>query len=494
MIRRKKNKIIWKKVVERKASPLFLDFVTRGINDHDTKKILGYELGYPNYLYLDKEVFSQSEDFNILDRELRRIIEKNSFNILIDFASKWERIIDELMKISAEINRKVKEKGNSQILSLFKKYVKKNYELSTSLMLPVNIEKILEEKIKVILLRKFDSFKIDHNLLIITSPDKINENGEELKSISKIALEIQNKNLDINSLPNSIFKLVDLHIKKYGWTNTPRFLGEPWTREDIINRLKNNLEENPKERLKELKKLEKNNKEEFNKIVKSLNLKNEEKKLIKIAKEYVFLRTYRINAFTKACYLARPFLKELANRMNLKFDDIVYLTYQEIVDFFENEESIKKDLIKERKTKFGMLIENDKRLFFSGKDVEIMRKKHIKEESFEGITEFKGVIANKGVAKGIAKIIKAASEIGKVNKGDILVSPMTIPDFVPAMEKAIAFITDEGGILCHAAIFSREMNKPCIISTKNATKILRDGDLIEVDANKGIVKIIKRGK
>ena len=59
------------------------------------------------------------------------------------------------------------------------------------------------------------------------------------------------------------------------------------------------------------------------------------------------------------------------------------------------------------------------------------------------------------------------------------------------MKRAIAFVTDEGGITCHAAIIAREMKKPCIIGTKVATKILKDGDMVEVDANKGTVKIIK---
>jgi pyruvate,water dikinase len=58
------------------------------------------------------------------------------------------------------------------------------------------------------------------------------------------------------------------------------------------------------------------------------------------------------------------------------------------------------------------------------------------------------------------------------------------------MEKAAAFITDEGGITCHAAIVSRELKKPCIIGTKIATQVLKDGDLVEVDANNGVVKIM----
>ena len=73
-----------------------------------------------------------------------------------------------------------------------------------------------------------------------------------------------------------------------------------------------------------------------------------------------------------------------------------------------------------------------------------------------------------------------------------MVTSMTTPDFLPAMERAAAFVTDEGGITCHAAIVAREMKKPCIIGTKMATKQLISGDAIEVDAVNGIVKIIKK--
>jgi pyruvate,water dikinase len=68
---------------------------------------------------------------------------------------------------------------------------------------------------------------------------------------------------------------------------------------------------------------------------------------------------------------------------------------------------------------------------------------------------------------------------------------MTRPEFVPLMKKAIAIVTDEGGITCHAAIVSRELKKPCIIGTKVATQVLKDGDMVEVDANSGIVRILK---
>ena len=110
----------------------------------------------------------------------------------------------------------------------------------------------------------------------------------------------------------------------------------------------------------------------------------------------------------------------------------------------------------------------------------------------KGIKEIRGQVASKGRATGIVKICQLSTEINKIAEGNILVTAMTTPDFVPAMRKAAAIITDEGGITSHAAIVARELNKPCIIGARIAAKVLNDGDLVEVDANSGVIKILKK--
>ena len=107
-----------------------------------------------------------------------------------------------------------------------------------------------------------------------------------------------------------------------------------------------------------------------------------------------------------------------------------------------------------------------------------------------------GLPASKGVASGVVKIVMDPSQIDKVKKGDVLVTKMTNPDFVPAMKIAAAIVTDEGGSTSHAAIVSREMEIPCIVGTDNATKVLEEGEVVTVDAvdgkvYKGIVEIGK---
>ncbi len=105
--------------------------------------------------------------------------------------------------------------------------------------------------------------------------------------------------------------------------------------------------------------------------------------------------------------------------------------------------------------------------------------------------ELTGSVAYKGIAKGYVRRIMGHDQISEMKEDEILVSPMTMPDFLPAMKKASAFVTDEGGVLCHAAIVAREFRKPCIVGTKFATQVLHDGAYVLVDANKGTVTILK---
>jgi phosphohistidine swiveling domain-containing protein len=112
-----------------------------------------------------------------------------------------------------------------------------------------------------------------------------------------------------------------------------------------------------------------------------------------------------------------------------------------------------------------------------------------KVENFDSnIKVLKGRVAYKGKVVGRVRILKNKSQIATFKQGEILVSAMTTPVFLPTMKKAAAIVTDEGGITCHAAVVAREIKKPCIIGTKIATQVLKNGDLVEVDAERGIIK------
>ncbi|HEX8974466.1 MAG TPA: PEP/pyruvate-binding domain-containing protein [Patescibacteria group bacterium] len=108
------------------------------------------------------------------------------------------------------------------------------------------------------------------------------------------------------------------------------------------------------------------------------------------------------------------------------------------------------------------------------------------------VNQLVGTSAFAGKVNGSVKIINGFDDLSKVGLGDVLVTQMTNPKYLPAVQKASAIVTDEGGLLCHAAIVARELKKPCIIGTKFATQVLKDGDLVEVDADNGIVRILEK--
>jgi pyruvate,water dikinase len=102
-------------------------------------------------------------------------------------------------------------------------------------------------------------------------------------------------------------------------------------------------------------------------------------------------------------------------------------------------------------------------------------------------TVVKGMPASPGVASGKAKLIMSVADMGKMNEGDILVSPLTNPTLTPAIFRASAIVTEIGGTLSHAAIVSREIGIPCVVGTGNATSIITDGMEITVDGSQGVV-------
>jgi phosphohistidine swiveling domain-containing protein len=107
----------------------------------------------------------------------------------------------------------------------------------------------------------------------------------------------------------------------------------------------------------------------------------------------------------------------------------------------------------------------------------------------EHTDEFRGTPASLGKTEGKVVVITKEEDFGKMKDGAILVSVMTRPEYTPLMKRASGIITDEGGLTCHAAVVSREFKIPCIVGTRHATRILKDGDIVELDAAKGLVRL-----
>ena len=199
------------------------------------------------------------------------------------------------------------------------------------------------------------------------------------------------------------------------------------------------------------------------------------KNIIANARELVYLRTKRTDILYEYLFLARPIFKVIAKKYKLTFNELKYYTIQSIVDGKPHRYP----------KNFGCVSDKEELFFF---DEPILKREEIGKEH----TAVKGATAQPGFVKGFAKIVLKVGDLNKVKKGDILVTHMTSPDFLSAMKISAGFVTNEGGLTCHAAIIAREIKKPCVIGTRIATDIFKDGDLIEVDANHGMIKLLKR--
>ncbi len=189
-------------------------------------------------------------------------------------------------------------------------------------------------------------------------------------------------------------------------------------------------------------------------------------------------------------------LKQLGARYHLTLEELKYLETEEVATMVKEQTFIKFKKISKNRTKNPLytITENGKftHIESSPKTGEKLFKF---VENTETIKSFSGQVANtakKNILTGRVRIISSSRLAHTIKKGEILVTGMTTPDFVQAMKMAKGIITDEGGITSHAAIVSRELGVPCIIGTKVATQILKTGDLIEVNANTGIIRLLKK--
>ena len=209
-------------------------------------------------------------------------------------------------------------------------------------------------------------------------------------------------------------------------------------------------------------------------------------RLIKNYQETLYLKDKRDEYRRRAFYYAIPLVEETMRRFKMTREDLWYVLPSEIKLLEKNKDLVLKE-IEKRKSAFIFELISKRESYISGNEA----KEKFIEKDLEKADFFKGITGSRGKVQGTVRLVFSAKDMNNFKQGEILVSVTTNPEFILVMQKASAFITDEGGITCHAAIVAREMQKPCVVGIKFATKTLKNGDLVEVDADNGMVKIIK---
>ncbi len=299
----------------------------------------------------------------------------------------------------------------------------------------------------------------------------------------------------IKENPNKNIKsIIKKHLKEYsyvtiGYGSSPlnedvlltRYEKMQTLGKDYLDRRMHEIEEYPKQ-LKAKK----------SKIYKKLNNK-QLKELFALAAKLGFMRDRKKAFLGKSVAFRNTIIEEVSNRYNLEKDIIRFYLMDEFEDLLLSDKKVDQEEIERRKQ--GVYISSVSKLYSGGTArEEYFEAVKTEKEDKSVLDTRKGICASPGVVRGKARICLTFEESNKLEKGEILIAYGTDFDFMNAIVKSSGIITEEGGILSHASVISRELKKPCIIAFKGITKLIKDGDLIELDAENGTVKILEKSK
>ena len=473
------KKVDWKYLVNRREALLF-----RSITDNSYeffKEDSGIDFSTANIIRLGiGEVFHDNKDLKFLHSYFIKVGVKG----MTVFKDKLIKNVSVMKKKAQEISKtNYSKSSDEEIAKEVKDYFIKSLH-AQDFLLPMPVAGNVLSELILNHLPKADDKKKREWLAILTFPEKENSHVYEERSFCELVKAKMNNDPLMD-------KKIDKHLKEFAWIGARGYnFSFAWDKKIIMNRINNFLKQkkDPDKEKEHIEEVRQEGIKAANDLTQELGL-SEIKDLLELAREYVYLRTWRTDMMYSSGYQVMNLLVELVKRNDMNVEDIPFYAYFELIDIAEKKLNPKDVEIEKRKQDY-VLVRLDNKYYVSV-DKELINSIDNWLVAKGDEDSIKGNIAYKGKVKGKAKVVQQGDDISKVENGDILIAVMTFPNFVPAMEKAAAFVTDEGGILCHAAIVSREMKKPCIIATRKATKIFKDGDMIEVDANKGIVRKIK---
>jgi phosphohistidine swiveling domain-containing protein len=439
----------------------------------------GTGLTYRNYLFVFKKGYGDmhyyTPDLEELGKILEEKIEKDP-----DYFNGIKKIYDKQIEESNKFYEKLesldfKDLSEEELIELLKKaservsvsvgvaHIIEPFALTTDIKIKNELEKYVKDK--------KESNKIFTLLMSPVKESFVNRYENDLKKITK---EKDDKKRE---------ELIEKIIKMFFWIRNGYAGRYVLTKKDIEDELTS-----IKEKKLDFEKIIKEKKE----LIEKLKLSED---LIKKIKATEFLTHWqdqrKANILIAIDYMDR-LLEELSRK--LKFD-IKYLKYivPEEIDLEKIKSKKFQDELKLRRDGCVYLYDEENPQIITGKEYESFIKEFQKEKLAD-VKELSGMTASAGTVTGPVKVCTDIKSLNKVEEGDILVASMTRPEYVPAMRKAAAIITDEGGITCHAAIVARELGIPCIIGTKMATKVLKDNDLVEIKGNHGLIIVLKRAE
>ena len=460
------------------------------------------------------ELWMPKQEFDDLGEEIIRLAERDS-KWMLDLLDKLRHEIKDFrLEISSLSSTDYRSLSDSDLLKVYKKFIRSYIQIhlyawpQTVVDFGDNIfSKKLQSELEENIGKKNQRRSVGDLFSTLTTPTELGamtlEYEDLLTIYSRIKLSKELSDLfaqqntgeiakEIQVADDEIDGLIDKHVENFGWIGCG--MGIPnsgWGKEYFIDLLasfaRQGLNQNAEKRKIEEQKSALAQKQR--EIEKQMELSEKQSQLFAVAREIVFTKGFRKDAMFFYYSKFIEILKEIAKRKYLSLNQIRFIYPDEMSSLLVGEFDVSRLNKRPILSLYLSVGDGDEDIFLEGEKArESIESLNLQELDLKNVDELGGDCACAGQASGVVKIINRTDDMSKMNEGDILVSVATTPELVPAIKKASAIVTDVGGITCHAAIISRELGIPCVTGTKFATKVLKDGDFVEVDANKGAVK------
>ena len=485
------QKIKWKRGISRKETPIRSEMIATGASKY-VNKLIGVDNN--NFLFLFKEdkgsAYFDINQIILMGKRISELINNNQ-NFIESHAEELRSSCQNLVKVAKTVGGKCDTKSKIEDLKIyFNDFLEAHFKFSAYMMIPIAIEEVIGRKVREQLKLNDkigkDGEKLDYYLTKLLTPEKLPETNKEIRDLFRIVENIRKGNRKNSK------SLIKLHWEKYRWLSVYSPDVKPYTLDYFDGKVKELLE---------TKSLDNNFKNEdsewsFDRVVDKLGLEGEILSLIKMLRKYVYLRTYRVEQLTKAYFYIQPLFQAISTKGDISLYEFCLCSLAELDTFLKGGNLPRTSELKERRNAYLYIIKGGKFTSFTGKEATITFESEVKERKVKSgrVKELKGTSVSMGIGEGPARIILDVKKLGSFCKDEVLITMMTNPDYVVVMNKASAVVTEEGGVLCHAAIVSRELGIPCVVGAKNATKVIANGDYVKVDADKGLVSIIQKVK
>lgn len=455
-------------------------------------------------LFFQGNIMNGFEDYHSYNRASIYIADQINSDLKFPkkLTIKQNKFGKELVNFTKAAHKKVSAKtSNKELFDFFAGYEKRYKAVYATYGWIWNVEERFYAQLLAITEKRVGSANIRavDVLNILTQEPTAMVAMVERKALLELAIKINgnsawkdlviNKQIEKIKKNKNLYQLIAKHEKSFFWII--RDYDDPiMTFADIVNRLSELLKLNVANEYNLLVNKLKTTKALREQYLKQFNFSATEKQLFAAMRDVAYLKELRKTHVSQSLYYFDKVLEEIGKRLYLSIKQMRFFSTADAKAALLQKKDLTNEINNRIKLSLWLTDKNGTKVV-TGARAKKLFKEFCKVNKNQ--TEFYGMQVSPGVAQGPARIVMNPNEIGKVQRGDIIVSVQVVPSFSTGIMKAAGLICDGGhGVTTHPATLAREAGIPCVIQTRFFRKVVKDGDIIEVDGYKGVGKIIKR--